>query len=295
MNEQPVCIYEARNICGEGPVWDGQEQALYWTDIVAKKIFRRREADGRVTEWPVPTNVGAFALRKKGGAVIALRTGFAFFDFEGGTLQGVAHLTFGRPDVRFNDGKCDSRGRFWCGTCHEVTDLKDKLPIGSLYRLDPDLTLHQIVQGIKTSNGIDWSPDGRTMYYADTPTLRIDAFDFDAQSGSLSNRRVFKEVVPRCGRPDGLAIDAEGCIWSAHWDGWRITRYRPDGTIDRVVRFPVQNVTSCVFGGADLQTLYVTTATEELSSEELAQQPLAGGLFMLRPGVPGMPMHRFAG
>ena len=200
-----------------------------------------------------------------------------------------------RADTRFNDGKCDPQGRFWCGTFHDYPDPKQRQPVAALYRLEPDLRYHKVVDGVRGSNGIGWSPDGRTMYYTDTPTFRIDAFDFDPETGSVANRRVFARVSEGVGRPDGLTVDAEGFVWSAHFDGWRITRYTPSGSVDGTLHMPVQHVTSCAFGGPDLRTLYITSATEDLSPEQLKQQPFAGGVFAYRPGVTGLPMARFKG
>ena len=294
MTNTVVCVYEARNVCGEGPVWDVEEQALYWVDIVGRKILRRTEADGAVTEWPVPADIGAMALRRSGGFIAALRSGLVLLDPVTGATRLVANPEHDEPQTRFNDGKCDRAGRFWIGTCHEVADLTRRRPIAALYRVDPDLGCHRMLEGVRTSNGIDWSPDGRTMYYTDTPTFRIDAFDFDPVGGTISNRRLFAQIPAGVGRPDGLAVDETGHVWSAHFDGWRVTRYRPDGTVERVIKLPVQNVTSCAFGGPDLRTLYITSATEDLTPEALAQQPLAGALFALRTEVAGLPMSRFA-
>lgn len=295
MTETPICVYEARNVCGEGPVWDIADQALYWVDIPERKIYRRRESDGQVTSWTVPSDIGAMALRKSGGFIAALRSGLALFDSKRGTTEVFADPEKDEPMTRFNDGKCDRAGRFWIGTCHEQADLKKRRPIAALYRVDADLSCHRVLGGVKTSNGIDWSPDGRTMYYTDTPTLRIDAFDFDPKRGTLSNRRLFAKIPPGAGRPDGLAVDADGHVWSGHFDGWRVTRYRPDGTIERIKKLPVQHVTSCAFGGPDLKTLYITSATEDLTAEQLAAQPLAGALFALPTDVCGLPMSRFSG
>jgi sugar lactone lactonase YvrE len=295
MTDAPVCVYEARNVCGEGPVWDVDEQALYWIDIIERSIFRRTESGGEVTQWSVPADIGAMALRRTGGFVAALRSGLALFDPATGAARVVLDPEPDEPQTRFNDGKCDRAGRFWVGTCHEVADPSQRRPIASLYRIDPDLTCHRMVGGVRTSNGIDWSPDGRTMYYTDTPTLRIDAFDFDPASGTPSKRRTFAHLPADVGRPDGLAVDETGHVWSAHFDGWRVTRYRPDGTIERIVMLPVQHATSCAFGGHDLRTLYITSATEDLRPEELAAQPLAGALFALRTETRGLPMSRFAG
>lgn len=294
MSTRPVCVHEGRNVCGEGPVWDIQEQALYWVDIPEKRIYRRAEADGSVDSWPVGSDIGAMALRKDGGFVAALRDGLTLIDPRSGSQRFVLDPEPDEPATRFNDGKCDRAGRFWVGTCHEVADPSQRRQIAALYRIDPDLRCHKIVSGVRTSNGLDWSPDNRTMYYTDTPTYRIDAFDFDPDTGSVSNRRVFAQLPQGIGRPDGLAVDAAGYVWSAHFDGWRLTRYTPSGAVDCIVMFPVQHVTSCAFGGADLKTLYVTSATEDLSPEQLVEQPLAGALFALRTDVPGLPMSRFS-
>lgn len=295
MSREPQCVFEARNVCGEGPVWDDEAQALYWVDIPEKRIFRRDEASGSVESWPVPADIGAIALRRSGGLIAGLRSGFALVDLDKETCEIFASPEDGLADNRLNDGKCDPRGRFWCGSLHDEADPAKRRPIGRVYRVDPDLACTAIIEGVKTTNGIDWSPDGRTLYFTDTPTLKIMAYEFDMDSGSIGTPRVFAEVPPGNGRPDGVAVDSEGFLWSAHFDGWRVTRYAPDGSIDRVLSLPVQNVTSCAFGGPDLRTLYITSATEDLSPEDLAAQPLAGGLFACRPGVQGRPMNRFAG
>ncbi len=295
MDKGPVCIYEAKNVCGEGPVWDAAEQALYWVDIPEGRILRRREADGAVTSWTVGTDIGAMALRTGGGVVAGLRSGFALVDLGTSEVDLIGDPESERSDTRFNDGKCDPQGRFWCGTFHDLPDPKKRQPVAALYRLDTDLRYHKVVDGVRGSNGIGWSPDGRTMYYTDTPTFRIDSFDFDPASGSVSNRRVFATLPKDVGRPDGLTVDADGFVWSAHFDGWRVTRYASDGSIDRTLMMPVRHVTSCAFGGADLKTLYITSATEDLTERELAEQPLAGGVFAYRPGVRGLSMARFAG
>jgi sugar lactone lactonase YvrE len=295
MADQPECVLEIANVCGEGPLWDVAEQALYWVDIPRCVVHRFEPSTGRSERWTVPAAIGCLALRRGGGAVAALRTGFALLDLTTNKVQTFANPEAGLPETRFNDGKCDARGRLWCGSMHDTSDPQDRRPIAALYRVDPDLACHRMLDGIRTSNGLDWSPDGRTMYYTDTPTLQIDAFDFDPEAGTIANRRAFATVPQGVGRPDGLAVDEAGYLWSAHFDGWRVTRYAPDGRVDRVVRLPVQNVTSCAFGGPDLDILYITSATEDLSESELERQPLAGGLFAHRPGVRGRPMHRFAG
>ena len=203
----------------------------------------------------------------------------------------VAEVEIDRPGQRMNDGACDAAGRFWAGTMC----MQERPGLGSLYRLDPDGSSHRILTGVGISNGIDWSLDGATMYYVDSLTQRIDRFDFDPATGSVCNRRAFVTIDPAEGCPDGLTVDAEGGIWLALWGGSAIHRYRPDGTLERVLRVPVTHPTTCAFGGPDLGDLYITSATIRLSGEEKRRQPMAGGVMRHRPGVTGRPSHAFAG
>jgi L-arabinonolactonase len=225
---------DAKAALGEGPVWCPRENALYWVDSLEPALKRFAPDTGETRSWPMPHLIGSLALRERGGAVVALRRGMFFLDFATGATTQV----FGAPeepnDTRFNDGKCDRRGRFWAGTMH--FNGLPRLPKGSLYRLDPDLRCTRMESGIRTSNGLGWSPDNRLMYYTDTRISRIDVFDFDMATGSIANRRPFTEVPQETGMPDGLTVDAEGCVWSANWDGWRLVRYAPDGRIERVVK-----------------------------------------------------------
>ena len=223
--------------------------------------------------------------------VVALRTGFAFLDLETGAVAGLTDPEADRPDNRFNDGKVDRQGRFWAGTLNDA----EKQPLGSLYRLDADGTVTLMQDGAVVSNGIGWSPDDRTLYFTDSVIRTIWAFDFDPAAGAIANRRIFAEVPDGTGYPDGLTVDSEGFVWSAVWDGWRIVRYDPSGRIDREVVMPVQRPTSCMLGGPDLKTLYVTSASIHLDAGALERGPLAGGLFALEADVPGLPEPRFAG
>jgi len=235
--------------------------------------------------------VGAAALTAAGDLVLAVRDGFARLDLDSGKVRAIADVEADLPDQRMNDGKCDPAGRFWAGTM-----ALDKRPgAGALYRLDPDGRVHRILDGVSISNGLDWSDDGRLMYYVDTPTRSIDVFDFDVASGAIANRRALARVERGDGWPDGLTLDADGYIWVALWAGAAVRRYAPDGTLDRVVAVPTTYPTSCAFGGPDLQDLYVTTAATALTPEERLREPLAGGLFRCRPGVQGRPPHRFKG
>jgi sugar lactone lactonase YvrE len=235
----------------------------------------------------MPSQIGSFAPRQAGGFVVALQTGLAFFDASTGLFEPVVDPESHLPQTRFNDGKCDRNGRFWAGTMGTV----DGQPAGALYRFDGDHTLHTMRQDVAVSNGLGWSPDNRTMYYADSPTYNIYAFDFEPETGIISNERVFAHHER--GFPDGLTVDAEGYVWSARWDGWQVIRFAPDGSIDRVVEMPVQRPTSCIFGGPKLSLLYVTSASVGLSQAELAKQPEAGNLFVVETGVVGLPEATF--
>lgn len=282
---------EAGDILGEGPVWCAEEQSLYWVDIKKPAVRRWNPGTGEQREWSVPSEIGSMALRSRGGMVLALRDGFALLELDSGTVEPLHDP---EPDLhgnRFNDGKCDPQGRFWAGTM----DCEEKECVGSLYRLDPDLSCHRMADGIICSNGLGWSPDGRTMYYTDTWTRRIDAFDFDPARGEIGNRRVFATVPADEGGPDGLAVDAEGGVWSARWDGWRVVRHTADGAVDRVVTMPVPRPTSCAFGGPDLRDLYITSARVGLDAAALAEAPLSGSVFRVRTDVPGQGDVTFAG
>lgn len=288
-----VCVaLDAKARLGEGPVWCPRERALYFVDSLEPAVKRLDPTTGAVRSWPVPDLVGCLALREGGGLVVALRRGFHTLDLATGAVAPI-HLPKEPEDTRFNDGKCDRRGRFWAGTMH--FEGMPRQPKGALYRMDVDGRVTRMVDGIRTANGLGWSLDDRLMYYTDTRTNRIDVFDFDIATGAIANRRVFAQVPQETGFPDGLTVDAQGFVWSAHWDGARITRYAPDGRIDRVVAMPVPRPTSVSFGGADLGTLYVTSARDGLDDAALARHPHSGAIFALEPGVKGLPEPRFGG
>lgn len=277
------CVVDCRNELGEGALWCPLEQRLWWIDIQKPTLWSLRPG-GAVQHWSLPKPPGSFALRKDGGFLFAFRGGLATLDKPGGEPKWLPGLEPG--DERFNDGKCDRAGRFWAGTM----DRKLASAIGRLYRVAPDFKLEPMDRGFTISNGIGWSPDERVMYFTDTPSRRIYRYDFDAAAGTIAKRRVFVEVEPGHGGPDGLTVDAEGCVWSAQFDRGCVNRYDPDGKLERSVRLPVQRPTTCMFGGPDLDTLYVTSAAMGLAGEEQA-----GGLFALHPGVRGLPETRFAG
>jgi sugar lactone lactonase YvrE len=278
-----VCVVDCANELGEGALWCPLEDRLWWIDI-QKPTLWRWQPGGAVQHWPLPKPPGSFALRKDGGFLFAFRSGLATLDKPGAEVKWLPGLEPG--DERFNDGKCDRAGRFWAGTM----DRKLGSPIGRLYRVGTDFKVEPMDRGFTISNGIGWSPDDRTMYFTDTPSRRIYRYDFDAASGTIANRRVFVEVDPGHGGPDGMTVDSQGCVWSAQFDRWCVNRYDPDGKLERSVRLPVQRPTTCMFGGPNLDTLYVTSAAMGLAGQENA-----GGLFALDPGVRGLPEPRFAG
>ena len=282
----------AGNLIGESPVWSVREQALYWVDVEGRLVQRFVPGTGALHRWTMPEVTSCIGLRRGGGLVAATRTGFVFLDTGTGSVAPIVHPESDIPGNRFNDGKVDRRGRFWAGT-KNIANTTD--PTGSVYRLDADRTAHRIDDGISCTNGIAWSPDDRVMYLCDTWIRRIYRYAFDPDAGVASRRAVFVELTSDAGYPDGLTVDAEGYIWSAHYNGWRISRYAPDGRLDRVVRIPVQHVTSLIFGGADLRTLFVTSASARLSPEARAGQPEAGHIFAFEPGVTGLPEPEFLG
>ena len=285
----PEVVVDLGSFLGEGPVWDARIGRIAWVDILAGRLhLTARDGETRTIELPSP--VGSIALRASGGWVAALADGF-WAVAEDGSVARLADVQSDRPDHRFNDGKCDPEGRFWAGTMA----LDHRAGAGALYRLDADLSVHRMVDDISISNGLDWSLGGRTMYFIDTPTQRVDQFDFDPLDGSIANRRPFVSIEPGAGGPDGLTVDADGGIWVALWDGGAVRRYRPDGSLDRQVRLPVSEVTCPVFGGPDLDELYITSAWEGLSPEQHAREPRAGALFRARPGIAGRPPTAFAG
>jgi sugar lactone lactonase YvrE len=275
---------------GESPVWSDAESALYWTEIHDRKLRRLDTLTGASRTWPVKEKVASFALCEGGGLVAALHGGFALIDLELGTLSRLARPFAAGLEVHLNDGRCDRSGRFfWSGTLHEPRTKQN----GELFRLAGDGTATRMAGGVIASNGLAFSPDNRVLYYADSRGPVIWAFDFDPATGDLANRRIFATVPPGEGLPDGAAVDAEGCYWSARFMGRRIVRYLPDGRIDREIPMPLDNATMLAFGGPDYRTLYITTGRASLGPEELARQPWAGGVLTMPVEVPGLPEPRF--
>lgn len=280
------------NQLGECPIWDGRRGMLLWVDIVGRTLHGFDHASGGLSRVGTARAIGSFALTETGGLLLAAgQGGLSWLDPANGELRPILDPEADRPDHRFNDGRCDRVGRFWAGT---MCDPRRE-PVGALYRIAPDLSCRKFRDGITVPNSIAWSPDGNVMYFADTYRRAIWAFDYDQDEGEMYNERVFAVLPEGRGRPDGSAIDAEGCLWNAVYGGGRLVRYRPDGAVDREIPLPVSAPTCCAFGDGDLRTLYVTSACQRMSEAEREREPEAGNLLALRPGVAGLPESRFAG
>jgi len=268
---------------GEGPAWSDRWGGLRFVDMLAGDVLTLSD-DGGVDRRAVGSVAAALRPRRAGGAVIGVERGFALEDPDGSLT--VLPDVWSDPGVRMNDGGCDPQGRFYCGSM-----AYDKAPgAGSLYRLDPDLSVHRVLGDVTISNGLEWTPEGDRAYYNDTSTHTVSVFDYDPEAG-LTDRRTLVRL-PDDGNPDGLTVDAEGCVWTAVYGGSAVHRYTPDGTLDAVVEVQARQVTACTFGGPGLDLLYVTTSREDLSEGE---DPLAGSLFAAAVGVRGVPAREFAG
>jgi sugar lactone lactonase YvrE len=288
-----TCVAETASIVGESPVWSTTEHCLYFVDIPQRLIHRYAPQVAKVESFEAPEIVTAVAPRQSGGLIVSLERSLATFDATTGKFSPLTQMS-GEPfGNRFNDGKCDPQGRFWAGTMSK--DLWDA-PLGTLYRFDHDAQPTAIIGNVRCSNGLGWSPDGRTFYFVESFAYTIRAYDFEPTSGTIQNGRVFATLDPASGAfPDGLTVDAEGGVWNAQPVFGRVVRYDPAGAIDRIVETPVSRCTSCTFGGDDLGTMFLTSARDSLSPQQLLEEPLAGGLFAFRPGVSGITSAPFLG
>jgi L-arabinonolactonase len=292
VSAEPRVVFKGTARVGECPRWHPVEEKLYWVDIYEPSLNCFDPATGENRRWKMPERIGCFAFRKDGSVIAGMQSGIAFVTLgERVGVQRVFDFEPGNPETRFNDGRCDPAGRFWAGTLEETLTK----PVGTLFRLEPDGTCQRMLEGLVCPNGLAFSPDGRTLYHSDSRQDVVFAWDFDQASGAIRNRRTFIAMDGKEGRPDGAAVDAEGYYWICHVGAWHIARYAPDGTIDRVIGLPVQRPTMCAFGGKNLDTLYVTSATYPLSEAALAKQPLAGSLFAIDVGVRGVPEPFFGG
>jgi sugar lactone lactonase YvrE len=287
-------VQDARALIGEGPIWDDRTGRLYWVDIPVGVVHRLSPADWSDDPIDLGQPVGCVGLGLEGGVVAAVRDGFALIPWDDEKVSRLVPVARDHPAIRMNDGRCDPRGRYWAGTT--ASPWEDNPEAGSLYCLEDvvgDLTARRVLGHVSVSNGIDWSGDGKRMYYIDSATWRVDIFDFDVEEASVRNRRTFAEIDHHDGLPDGLVVDADDCVWVALCRGGRVRRYTPTGGIDREISVPVSLVTSLAFGGADLGDLYITTARHRLTPAEATAQAHAGGLFCCRPGPTGRRAHRF--
>lgn len=286
-----TCVLDAHAVCAESPIWHPELHRLLWVDIAGMTLNSFNPSTGENVRHSMKEEVGSIAIREDGSIVAGMRSGFAFIELDSATVDYIADPEPDLPQNRLNDGKCDRAGRFWVGSMYLPKDARQS----SLYRLEGDRSWKKFAGDLIVSNGLGFSPDGRTMYHSDSRQSTIWRYDYDSTDGVPTNKRIFAVLRPEQGRPDGATVDADGFYWSCCYSGGRIIRFAPDGTIDREIAMPAKNVTMCAFGGSSYDTLFVTTASEHMSEEELRQYPLAGGIFAMNVGVRGLADARFKG
>ena len=292
MSREVNVLVDIRALVGEGALWDEQAQVLYWVDILSSALYIYDPATGQNRSYDVGQHVGTVVLRGSGGVMLALANGFAEYNLASGKVTILSDPESDLPGNRFNDGKCDPGGRFWAGTMAYQNPSSQ----GTLYRMDADHTVHKMLGDIGISNGIVWSHDKRTMYYIDSIAYSVRAFDYDNASGDISHERVVVYVPREMSVPDGMAIDADGNLWVAHYGAGCVRCWNPQtGQLIDQIDLPARQITSCAFGGEKLDTLFITSAAQQLDAAALAKQPLAGSLFSVKPGVTGALTYRFAG
>lgn len=269
---------------GECPVWDVSSRVVRWVDIEGRRLHSLDPVTGKHHMHPTPARIGCFTTSTDGRLLVAMEHAFAWMSTEAQDVTILVEPEKTRSGNRFNDGCCDRQGRFLAGSMNLNKDAAS----GSLWRIGSELRAHEVASGVTVANGLAFSPDGATMWWADSPRERVFKFDYDTATGEVSNQRVWLDRGHAPGRPDGGTVDADGCYWSARWRGGCVVRFTPDGRLDRTITLPVEQVTMCAFGGERLDTLYVTSARNSLDAGALASQPLAGSLFALQPGVCGM-------
>jgi L-arabinonolactonase len=288
------CVLHAKAKLGEGTVWDTAQQVLWWVDIPAKSIHKFDPLTRRNQTYEAPEAVGCVSPRTRGGLVVALASGFHFFDPTTLMYSAIIDPEADLPQTRFNDGRTDRQGRFWAGSMMQE-EKKEARKIAALYRLDTDLTCHRIVSDVGCSNGLAWSVDGRTIYHTDSQTPYINAWDFDSATGEVARCRRFADLSAIGGVADGATVDAEDCYWVTVPFHAKVLRYDPDGRLMQAIHLPTALPTCCEFGGPDLDVLYVTTASLGYTPEQWMREPQAGGLFALDVGVRGLPSQPFGG
>ncbi|MDP5276592.1 SMP-30/gluconolactonase/LRE family protein [Chengkuizengella axinellae] len=289
---QVQLIVDSKSLLGEGPCWDEQKQCLYWVDILQEKLHIYDPKEESNTTIQLDQAPGAVVKRSSGGLVLAMLDGFFAYDLHTNQFTQIIDPESHLPENRFNDGKCDPAGRFWAGTMR--LDLKNDL--AALYCLDTNLSVRKMIHPVSTSNGLAWSQDHKTMYYIDTPTQQVVAYDYSIESGEITNKKVAVEIPAAEGGPDGMTIDAEGKLWVAHWGGYKVSRWDPQtGKQIDEIKVPAKQVTSCTFGGDNLDELFITTANVGLESVELEKFPHSGGLFSIKTNIKGTQSYEFIG
>ena len=285
MSSQAEIVVDGKNELGEGVVWSSAHGEVQWTDILGRRFWTYSPSDGATRSVALPDRLACFAPLGGTSLLAGFAGGLEVFDLKSGARRPIAAIEPDRPTTRVNDGKLDRRGRLVFGTMDEAPS--GARPIGQVYGYEGGTSPRALVSGVRIANSIAFSPDGRRMYFADTPTKIIRCYDYDLDSGDLSGERTFA-TVEGPGFPDGSTVDADGCLWNAEWGGGRVVRYTPDGRVDRSVALPCSQVTCCAFGGARLDRLYVTTARIGLDAAALAREPHAGALFVIDAGVTGL-------
>ncbi|ACJ17618.1 CBU_1789 family Dot/Icm type IV secretion system effector [Coxiella burnetii] len=283
-------IWQGQNALGEGPMWHPYENVLYWIDIAKPSLHRLNPVTGHYHQWKMPDFIGAVVPRESGGVIITVGNAVFAVQIPSGKMTQLAAIEPWSDELRMNDGKCDRQGRFWIG----VANLDTENPKGGLYRLDPDGTLIKMEEGITISNGLGWSPDNKIFYYTDGLKYCIYQYDFDLEKGTIANRRPFVQLKKSPIEPDGLTVDSEGYVWEAQWNSGKIFRYAPNGEVDRVIEMPVKRPTSCIFGGANLDRLYITSCSQGIGEAKTLPPP-AGAVFAINVGVRGLPEPAFVG
>jgi sugar lactone lactonase YvrE len=278
-------VLDMRQALGESPVWCVREQALYWVDVRAPSVHRLAPGAAHHASWPMRGLIGGCVVANDAALVVALQSGVFRFDPASGRTQPLVQPEAPSLGNRYNETKADRDGRLWTTTMRDF----GAAVTGSLYRIGRRRDVRRMLGDLRVPNALAWSPDDRVMYLADTSDGRLRAYEFIRETGEIGRMRILVEDGTLPGRPDGATVDAEGCIWSARYEGGCVARIAPNGGIDRIVSLPVSQVTSCAFGGADLRTLYVTTARQRLTDAQLHDEPLAGALFAIRVDVPGLP------
>jgi len=284
-------VVDCKNQHGEGIFWNAQDGCVWWSDIEGRHIWSFDPATGKSQSYPTSDRVCCFAPRRSGGLIIAFADRISLFDLDGGEEEKIADFEPSNPNTRTNDGRTDRQGRFVVGGMNEGTGKADSTVI----RIDQDLSVTEIISGVSCANSTCFSPDGQTMFFADTPDQEILAYDYDTSTGTVSNKRIHCSFSEEPGMPDGSCVDATGGVWNAEWEGRRVVRVSPDGEIDQIIDVPVWKPTCCAFGGPDLDTLFITTSRLMSDEHVLANEPESGGLFAIKPGVRGVLDTPFCG